>query len=179
MKRIMLVGGEGDFVGSMKSTLEKMGNEVKTFLHPNDAAKNILDWKPSVVVTDIFMPFAEPIDQGMDGFTLCEIIRAIFPYSSAIIVSSMTEEDIEKVYPGKLVDCSFFKKPLSSIFYNEVAKNLHDNEKIESVNIQLTERDCVVLDSLKGDTLEQKVYKLIKKVVKIGCCIMKSDDQSV
>ncbi len=121
---IYLVDDQKDFLDMFKM---QFAERVKTFNHPNDAYLAMLTDKPSLLVTDVFMPLSPPsknmLPRGMDGLKLVDLVRSTLPNTKIIIVSGNQRSEIEKKFPGKLTPKDyFFNKPLGDDFYELVEK---------------------------------------------------------
>lgn len=111
----------------LKSLKIRFKNRIKTFTFPNDAFLALLTDRPSLLITDIFMPMTKATDnmlpRGMDGLKLTELVQATLPETKIIVVSGNDRSEIEKKYPGKLDKITyFFNKPLGEDFFALVEK---------------------------------------------------------
>lgn len=130
---IYAVDDQEIFLKSLKIVFGE--NKIKTFTVPNDAFLSLLTDRPSLLITDVFMPLKSNTNEnilprGMDGFKLVEIVQASLPETEIIVVSGNSREEIEKKYPGKLGKISyFFNKPLGEDFFN-LANKIENKKKI-------------------------------------------------
>lgn len=121
---IYAVDDQEFFLDSLKITF---GDRIKTFNFPNAALISMATDRPSLLITDVFMPLTKPtknmLPRGMDGLKLVELVQATLPNTKIIVVSGNERSEIEKKYPGKLAKISyFFNKPLKDDFYKLVEK---------------------------------------------------------
>ncbi len=68
--RVLLVDDDEDLRELFASVLQEAGADVRTASDAKDAMRTVLQWRPSVVVSDLAMP-------SMDGFTLLREVRSI------------------------------------------------------------------------------------------------------
>ena len=84
-KVILIVDDEPDMLTLLDVTLKDNGYAVIKAPNANVALHLIKSFLPNLIVLDVLMP-------GMDGFELCERIRAI-PYASEIPIIFLTALD--------------------------------------------------------------------------------------
>lgn len=121
---IYLVDDQKNFLQLFKKQYK---DRVKTFDHPNDAFINMGTDKPSLFITDVFMPLTPATEymlaRGMDGLQLMDLVKIALPNTKIIVVSGNKRSEIEKQFPGKLAQADyFFNKPLGDDFYDLVEK---------------------------------------------------------
>jgi len=83
--RVLLVDDNEDLRELFASVLQEAGADVRMASGAKDAMRTVLEWPPSIVVSDLAMP-------SMDGFTLLREVRSIDQLRQipAIAVSGMT-----------------------------------------------------------------------------------------
>jgi len=86
--RVLVVDDEPQITRVLRTVLTSQGYEVRTAAEGEAALANFREWRPELVITDLFMPH-------MDGFELCKRIRAIS--NVPIIVLSVKGEERTKV----------------------------------------------------------------------------------
>ncbi len=159
---IYLVDDQENFLDVVKS---EYGDRIRTFNHPNDAFKALLSERPTVLITDIFMPMRinEGIPpQGMDGLTLAELVHSTMPEITIVVVSGNERSEIEKKFPGKLAKFHFFfNKPLGDDFH-ELVKKLESEHRFTEVSVRLKPSEVEQLKDAEGDSLPEKVLYAVK-----------------
>ena len=82
--RVLLVEDDEDNRELFALVLRGAGAEVRAAVDAQDAMRTILQWPPTVMVSDLTMP-------AMDGFTLLREIRSVYPKILAIAVTGMSD----------------------------------------------------------------------------------------
>src|SRR5215470_796403 len=86
--RVLVVDDEPQITRVLRTVLTSQGYQVQTAAEGESALTNFAEWRPELVITDLYMPH-------MDGVELCKRIRAIS--SVPIIVLSVKGEEKQKV----------------------------------------------------------------------------------
>ena len=86
--RVLVVDDEPQITRVLKTVLTSQGYQVRTAAEGEAALSNFAEWRPELVITDLYMPH-------MDGVELCRRIRAIS--TVPIIVLSVKGEEKTKV----------------------------------------------------------------------------------
>jgi two-component system KDP operon response regulator KdpE len=86
--RVLVVDDEPQITRVLRTVLASRGYEVRTAPGGEAALANFRDWRPELVITDLFMP-------RIDGLELCRRIRAIS--AVPIIVLSVKGDEHSKV----------------------------------------------------------------------------------
>jgi two-component system KDP operon response regulator KdpE len=86
--RVLIVDDEPQITRVLKTVLTSQGYQVRTAAEGESALANFTEWKPELVITDLYMPH-------MDGLELCRRIRA--QSNVPIIVLSVKGEEGTKV----------------------------------------------------------------------------------
>ena len=86
--RVLVVDDEPQITRVLRTVLSSQGYQVRTAAEGEAALANFAEWRPELVITDLYMPH-------MDGVELCRRIRAIS--SVPIIVLSVKGEERSKV----------------------------------------------------------------------------------
>jgi two-component system KDP operon response regulator KdpE len=86
--RVLVVDDEPQITRVLKTVLSSQGYQVRTAPEGESALSSLDEWRPELVITDLYMP-------RMDGVELCRRIRAIS--SIPIIVLSVKGEERTKV----------------------------------------------------------------------------------
>lgn len=68
--RVLVVDDDLDSLSLLQELLQRSGAEVKTSASAGDALKNLREWKPSVIISDIGMP-------GEDGYAFIKKVRTL------------------------------------------------------------------------------------------------------
>jgi two-component system KDP operon response regulator KdpE len=86
--RVLVVDDEPQITRVLRTVLTSQGYQVRTAAEGESALSNFAEWRPELVITDLYMPH-------MDGIELCRRIRAIS--TVPIIVLSVKGEERTKV----------------------------------------------------------------------------------
>jgi two-component system KDP operon response regulator KdpE len=86
--RVLVVDDESQITRVLRTVLTSQGYEVRTAADGDSALVTFREWRPEIVITDLFMPH-------MDGVELCKRIRALS--NVPIIVLSVKGEERTKV----------------------------------------------------------------------------------
>src|SRR5438128_6224042 len=86
--RVLVVDDEPQITRVLRTVLTGQGYQVRTAGEGESALSDFTEWRPELVITDLFMPH-------MDGVELCRRIRAIS--NVPIIVLSVKGEERTKV----------------------------------------------------------------------------------
>src|SRR5437773_7527640 len=86
--RVLVVDDEPQITRVLRTVLTSQGYQVRTAAEGEAALTNFAEWRPELVITDLYMPH-------MDGVELCRRIRAIS--TVPIIVLSVKGEERAKV----------------------------------------------------------------------------------
>src|SRR5438874_12305961 len=91
--RVLVVDDEPQITRVLRTVLTSQGYQVRTAAEGEAALSNFNEWRPELVITDLYMPH-------MDGIELCKRIRAMS--AVPIIVLSVKGEEKTKV---EALDC--------------------------------------------------------------------------
>src|SRR6476661_7264668 len=91
--RVLVVDDEPQITRVLKTVLSSQGYQVRTASEGESALSSLDEWRPELVITDLYMP-------RMNGIELCKRIRAVS--SVPIIVLSVKGEERTKV---EALDC--------------------------------------------------------------------------
>src|SRR5262247_4021790 len=91
--RVLVVDDEPQITRVLRTVLTSHGYQVRTAAEGESALTNFSEWRPELVITDLYMP-------RMDGIELCRRIRAVS--TVPIIVLSVKGEERTKV---EALDC--------------------------------------------------------------------------
>src|SRR5580704_10461558 len=86
--RVLVVDDEPQITRVLRTVLTGQGYQVRTAGEGESALSDFTEWRPELVITDLFMPH-------MDGIELCRRIRAVS--TVPIIVLSVKGEEKAKV----------------------------------------------------------------------------------
>jgi len=86
--RVLVVDDEPQITRVLRTVLSSQGYQVRTAAEGEAAMSNFNEWRPELVITDLYMPH-------MDGVELCRRIRAVS--NVPIIVLSVKGEERSKV----------------------------------------------------------------------------------
>ena len=86
--RVLVVDDEPQITRVLRTVLSSQGYQVRTAAEGESALTNFTEWRPELVITDLYMPH-------MNGVELCRRIRAVS--NVPIIVLSVKGEEKSKV----------------------------------------------------------------------------------
>ena len=86
--RVLVVDDEPQITRVLRTVLSSQGYQVRTAAEGESALTNFTEWRPELVITDLYMPH-------MNGVELCRRIRAVS--NVPIIVLSVKGEERSKV----------------------------------------------------------------------------------
>ncbi len=86
--RVLVVDDEPQITRVLRTVLTSQGYQVRVAAEGESALSNFAEWRPELVITDLYMP-------RMDGIELCRRIRAVS--AVPIIVLSVKGEERTKV----------------------------------------------------------------------------------
>src|SRR4051795_13560248 len=86
--RVLVVDDEPQITRVLRTVLSSQGYQVQTASEGQSALTNFAEWRPELVITDLYMPH-------MDGIELCRRIRA--QSKVPIVVLSVKGEEGTKV----------------------------------------------------------------------------------
>src|SRR5213592_2487302 len=86
--RVLVVDDEPQITRVLRTVLSSHGYQVRTAAEGEAAMSNFTEWRPELVITDLYMPH-------MDGVELCRRIRQVS--TVPIIVLSVKGEEKSKV----------------------------------------------------------------------------------
>ena len=86
--RVLVVDDEPQITRVLRTVLSSQGYQVRTAAEGEAALSNFTEWRPELVITDLYMPH-------MDGIELCRRIREVS--NVPIIVLSVRGEERSKV----------------------------------------------------------------------------------
>src|SRR5881397_4411791 len=82
--RVLVVDDEPQITRVLRTVLSSQGYQVRTAAEGESALTNFTEWRPELVITDLYMPH-------MNGVELCRRIRAVS--NVPIIVLSVKGEE--------------------------------------------------------------------------------------
>ena len=83
--RVLVVDDEPQITRVLRTVLTSQGYQVRTAAEGEAALSNFKEWRPELVITDLYMPH-------MDGVELCRRIRALSSTVPIIVLSVKGEE---------------------------------------------------------------------------------------
>src|SRR5687768_14656701 len=86
--KVLVVDDEPQITRVLRTVLTSQGYQVRVAAEGESALANVSEWRPELVITDLYMP-------RMDGIELCRRIRAVS--AVPIIVLSVKGEERTKV----------------------------------------------------------------------------------
>lgn len=105
----------------LKDIFTSLGHQViAEFSSASDLIEEIEDIKPDIVTLDITMP-------DIDGLTATRIIKNILPETHIIIISAISQPDIEKE-AKKCGAFEFIRKPFSKLAIEHVIKQIEEEQ---------------------------------------------------
>ncbi|WPX09009.1 response regulator [Anaerocellum danielii] len=105
----------------LKDIFTSLGHQViAEFSSASQLIENVEDLKPDIVTLDITMP-------DMDGLTATRILKNIIPDVKVIIISAISQPDIEKE-AKKCGAYEFVRKPFSKLAIEHIIKQIEDEQ---------------------------------------------------
>jgi len=105
----------------LKDIFISLGHQViAEFSSASQLIENVEDLKPDIVTLDITMP-------DMDGLTATRILKNIIPDVKVIIISAISQPDIEKE-AKKCGAYEFVRKPFSKLAIEHIIKQIEDEQ---------------------------------------------------
>jgi DNA-binding response OmpR family regulator len=104
-ERLLVVDDEKDTADVMKMALERAGFSVDVFYNPVAALQGFKAGQYNLVVIDIKMP-------EMDGFTLCDRLRAVDPELRVCFMTARSEDELLKLRLQNKSRVCVAKKPI-------------------------------------------------------------------
>ncbi|WAM31747.1 response regulator [Caldicellulosiruptor naganoensis] len=105
----------------LKDIFTSLGHQViAEFSSASELIEHIEDLKPDIVTLDITMP-------DMDGLTATCILKNIVPEVKVIIISAISQPDIEKE-AKKCGAYEFVRKPFSKLAIEHIIKQIEDEQ---------------------------------------------------
>jgi len=106
-RHILIVDDEPHVLRVLRLSLEREGFSVETAADGHGALAAMAVRQPEVLITDIQM-------DGMDGRTLCPLVRQRYPdHPCLILVMTSRTATEERTWVKELTDIEFLEKPLS------------------------------------------------------------------
>lgn len=104
--RVVIVEDDISFASFLKTILEEEGYDVTVFYNPETALKDILNFSPLLIITDLKMP-------KMDGIKFIEKAKEILPHTEFIVITAFGSipSAVEAIKKGAI---DYITKPLSS-----------------------------------------------------------------
>lgn len=103
--RVLVVDDEPQITRVLRTVLSSQGYQVRTAAEGESALSSFADWRPELVITDLFMPH-------MDGIELCKRIRS--NSNVPIIVLSVKGEERSKVEALDVGADDYITKPFGT-----------------------------------------------------------------
>jgi len=105
----------------LKDIFISLGHQViAEFSSASELIEHIEELKPDIVTLDITMP-------DMDGLTATRILKNILPDVKVIIISAISQPDIEKE-AKKCGAYEFIRKPFSKLAIEHILKQIEDEQ---------------------------------------------------
>lgn len=161
--RILIVEDDISFATFLRTILEEAGYTVNNFSDPEIALKNLKNFLPHLVITDLKMP-------KMDGITFIEKAKEVLPDSFFIVITAFgtIPSAVEAIKRGAL---DYITKPLSSPddFLEIIAR------AINSIDKKFFSKKEQIEDEIPYEILfagMQEVYKLVREVSKTDTTVI-------
>jgi len=154
--RIIIVEDDSSFASFLKTILEEEGYAVMIFNDPEIALKNIRDFSPHLVITDLKMP-------KMNGMKFIERAREVVEAEFIVITAFGTiPSAVEAIKKGAL---DYITKPLSSLeeFLEKIKKIL--KKEHYSADFDLPPYEILFAGI-------EDVYEMVKKVAKTDATVI-------
>jgi DNA-binding NtrC family response regulator len=157
--RVMVVDDDPETLALLHEVVEKEGYEVKTAEDAEKALRQISEWQPDLVITDIHMP-------GMDGLALLAAIRERAPDILVILLTAYgsLKTAVDAIKAGAF---DYLSKPFVVDDIRLVVRRALEHKKLLRENRSLRDqlRERYRFDNLVGSSPGMvAVYKMIARV---------------
>ncbi|HSF66398.1 MAG TPA: sigma-54 dependent transcriptional regulator [Nitrospiraceae bacterium] len=157
--RVMVVDDDAETLALLREVVTKEGYEVETAEDGESALRQLVEWQPDLVITDIHMP-------GMDGLALLAAIREKAPDVLVVLLTAYgsLKTAVDGIKAGAF---DYLSKPFIVDDIRLVVRRALEHKKLVRENRSLRDqlRERYRFDNLVGSSTRMvEVYKLVARV---------------
>jgi DNA-binding NtrC family response regulator len=165
--RVMVVDDDPETLALLREVVEKEGYQVKTAEDADTALRQLSEWQPDLVITDIHMP-------GMDGLALLAAIRERTPDILVILLTAYgsLKTAVDAIKAGAF---DYLSKPFVVDDIRLVVRRALEHKKLLRENRSLRDqlRERYRFDNLVGSSPGMvAVYKMVARVAETDSTVL-------
>lgn len=165
--RVMVVDDDPETLSLLREVVEKEGYQVKTVEDGDTALRQLSEWQPDLVITDIHMP-------GMDGLALLAAIREKAPDILVILLTAYgsLKTAVDAIKAGAF---DYLSKPFVVDDIRLVVRRALEHKKLIRENRSLRDqlRERYRFDNLVGSSPGMvAVYKMVARVAETDSTVL-------
>jgi DNA-binding NtrC family response regulator len=165
--RVMVVDDDPETLALLREVVAKEGYEVKTAEDADTALRQLSEWQPDLVITDIHMP-------GMDGLALLAAIRERTPDILVILLTAYgsLKTAVDAIKAGAF---DYLSKPFVVEDIRLVVRRALEHKKLLRENRSLRDqlRERYRFDNLVGSSPGMvAVYKMVARVAETDSTVL-------
>jgi nitrogen regulation protein NR(I) len=158
MAKILIVDDEPSVLLALQDMLDGLGHRVETATSGEEALRQVVDWQPELVVTDLCMPI-------MDGMEAFRRIKTIAPRLPVIIMTGQGTMNTA-IEATKLGAFDYQLKPVDPESMMAAVERALESVRLMQRSVELDPREAISSrDAIIGQSPGmQEVYKAIGRV---------------
>ncbi|MGH7220772.1 MAG: sigma-54-dependent transcriptional regulator, partial [Nitrospiraceae bacterium] len=165
--RVMVVDDDAETLALLREVVAKEGYQVETAEDGESALRQLAEWQPDLVITDIHMP-------GMDGLALLASVREMAPDVLVILLTAYgsLKTAVDAIKAGAF---DYLSKPFAVDDIRLVVRRALEHKKLVRENRILRDqlRERYRFDNLVGSSAGMvAVYKLIARVAETDSTVL-------
>lgn len=165
--RVMVVDDDPETLALLREVVTKEGYQVETAEDAETALRQLAEWQPDLVITDIHMP-------GMDGLALLAAVREKAPDILVILLTAYgsLKTAVDAIKAGAF---DYLSKPFVVDDIRLVVRRALEHKKLLRENRSLREqlRERYRFDNLVGSSPGMvSVYKLVARVAETDSTVL-------
>jgi len=165
--RVMIVDDDPETLALLREVIAKEGYQVESAEDAESALRQIGDWQPDLVITDIHMP-------GMDGLALLAAVREKAPEILVILLTAYgsLKTAVDAIKAGAF---DYLSKPFIVEDIRLVVRRALEHKKLQRENRSLRDqlRERYRFDNLVGSSPGMvAVYRLVARVAETDSTVL-------
>ena len=165
--RVMVVDDDAETLALLREVVAKEGYQVETAEDGESALRQLAEWQPDLVITDIHMP-------GMDGLALLAAVREKAPDVLVILLTAYgsLKTAVDAIKAGAF---DYLSKPFVVDDIRLVVRRALEHKKLVRENRSLRDqlRERYRFDNLVGSSAGMvAVYKLVARVAETDSTVL-------